>query len=75
MRKVMQQSHGDRSRLCYLGHALMESRHGLAVDIETTQASGTAAREGAKTMVARTVADKGYHENTTDLRAIPPVDS
>ena len=53
----------------------MESRHGLAVDIETTQASGTAAREGAKTMVARTVADKGYHENTTDLRAIPPVDS
>ncbi len=45
----------------------MENRHGLAVDVETTQASGTAEREATKTMVARTVkkpatlgADKGY---------------
>jgi hypothetical protein len=65
--RLYKKSEGDKSRLCYLGHALMENRHGLAVDAETTRASGTAEREAAKTMVARTVkkpatlgADKGY---------------
>ena len=45
----------------------MENRNALAVDVETTPASGTAEREAAKTMVARTVtgkatlgADQGY---------------
>ena len=65
--RLYKKSEGDKSRLCYLGHALMENRHGIAVDVETTQASGTAEREAAKAMVARTVnkqaklgADKGY---------------
>ena len=51
-----------------LGHALMENRNGLAVDVETTHASGTAEREAAKTMMIRSIrknkatlgADKGY---------------
>lgn len=58
---------GERSRLCYLGHALMETRNGLAVDVETTLATGTAEREAAAAMVTRSVkrgstlgADKGY---------------
>lgn len=65
--RLYKKSEGDKSRLCYLGHALMENRHGLAVDVETTRASGTAEREAAKLMVARTIkkpatlgADKGY---------------
>lgn len=65
--RLYKKSEGDKSRLCYLGHALMENRHGLAVDVETTRASGTAEREAAKAMVERTVkkpatlgADKGY---------------
>ena len=65
--RLFKKSEGSQSRLCYMGHALMENRHGLAVDVETTRASGTAEREAAKTMVARTVAkpatlgaDKGY---------------
>jgi transposase len=65
--RLYKKSEGDKSRLCYLGHALMENRHGLAVDVQTTRASGTAEREAAKLMVARTVkkpatlgADKGY---------------
>jgi len=65
--RLYKKSEGDKSRLCYLGHALMENRHGLAVDVETTLASGTAEREAAKTMVTRTLkkpatlgADKGY---------------
>ena len=51
-----------------LSHALMENRNGLAVDVETTHASGTAEREAAKTMMIRSIrknkatlgADKGY---------------
>ena len=49
--RLYKKSEGDKSRLCYLGHALMENRNGLAVDVETTHASGTAEREAAKTMM------------------------
>ena len=65
--RLFKKSEGDKSRLCYIGHALMENRNGLVVDAQTTLASGTAEREAAKTMVARTLtkpatlgADKGY---------------
>lgn len=66
--RLYKKSEGDKSRLCFMGHALMENRHGLVVDVETTHATGTAEREAAKTMVERTVkkagatlgADKGY---------------
>ncbi len=38
---------GKESRLCYMGHALMENRNGLAVGGGVTQASGTAERDHA----------------------------
>lgn len=51
----------------HLTHILMENRNGLVVDVETTQANGTAEREAAETMAKRTLksgstlgADKGY---------------
>ena len=66
--RLYKKSPGDKPKLCYMGHVLMENRNGLVVDVETTQATGTAEREAAKTMVARTIlkagatlgADKGY---------------
>lgn len=42
---------GPASRLCYMGHLLMENRNGLVVDTETTHATGTAEREAAEAMV------------------------
>jgi transposase len=33
---------GQAARLCYVGHAVMENRHGLLVDFLVTTASGTA---------------------------------
>ena len=59
---------GDKSRLCYLDHALMENRNGLVVDATTTLASGTAERDAALIMAGRSIkkvgatlgADKGY---------------
>lgn len=44
---------GQPAKLCYMGHALMENRHGLAVDGGVTQATGTAEREAALAMVER----------------------
>jgi IS5 family transposase len=65
--RLCKKSSGDKSRLCYMGHALMENRNGLVVDAEVTQASGTAERQAALQMVKRSVrrgstlgADKAY---------------
>ena len=60
---------GKETRLCFTGHVLMANRHGLAVDVELTQATGTSEREAAMTMLQRRGgrrrrctlgADKGY---------------
>ena len=43
---------GKEAKLNYLGHVLMENRHGLAVQTELTPAMGPAEREAAMTMIA-----------------------
>ncbi|MET3132784.1 transposase [Oxalobacteraceae bacterium GrIS 1.11] len=66
--RLYKKSKGDKSRMSYLGHALMENRNGLVVDAETTLATGTAERDAALTMAKRSMtkagstlgADKGY---------------
>lgn len=42
---------GKEAKLCYMGHVLMDNRHGLVVDARLTQASGTAERQAAQEMV------------------------
>src|SRR5262249_28660569 len=71
---------GTPSKLCYLGHAVSENRHGLIVDAMVTQANGTAERSAAVQMLEdlpgdrrRTVgADKAYDARgfVADLREI-----
>lgn len=66
--RLFRKGPGKGAQLCYLGHALIENRNGLVVDVEVTQASGTAEWEAALTMVKRTrgksratlAGDKGY---------------
>ena len=45
--RLYRKGDGKESRLCYMGHALMENRNGLVVGGGATQASGTAEREHA----------------------------
>jgi len=45
--RLYRKGHGQESRLCYMGHAVMENRNGLAVSGEVTHATGTAEREAA----------------------------
>jgi hypothetical protein len=49
--RLYRKARGQASKLCYMGHLLMENRNGLVVDTETTHATGTAEREAAEAMV------------------------
>ena len=58
---------GKEAKLCFLGHAVADNRHGLLVATETTLATGTAEREAAARMLRRAKrrrgtagGDKGY---------------
>jgi transposase len=48
--RLYKKAKGHEAKLAYLGHVLMENRHGLVVDTRVTQAMGTAEREAALAM-------------------------
>jgi transposase len=50
--RLYRKAKGKETKLCYMGHAMMENRHGLVTDTEVTQATGTAEREAAVDMVS-----------------------
>jgi IS5 family transposase len=66
--RLYRKGNGQSSRLCFMGHALMENRNGLVVDATLTHATGTAEREATLTMLDRRArgrritlgADKAY---------------
>jgi IS5 family transposase len=67
--RLARKGNGKEAKLCLDGHALMENRHGLVVDVLVTAATGTAEREAALVMLDRRPrrghpatlgADKGY---------------
>jgi len=49
--RLYRKGNGQPAKLCYMGHALMENRHGLAVDGGISLATGTAEREEALAMI------------------------
>ncbi|WP_157014965.1 IS5 family transposase [Mesorhizobium xinjiangense] len=51
--RLYRKADGRESRLCFMGHVVMENRNGLAVDAMLTQATGTAEREAALAMLDR----------------------
>src|SRR5215475_15260427 len=78
--KLYKKGDGQPAKLCYMGHALMENRHGLVVDGALTLATGTAEREATLEMLDRRPrrgrpitlgADKAYdvRQFIKDLRA------
>jgi transposase len=50
--KLCRKGAGKEARLGFLGHALVENRHGLVVDGRVSEASGTAERDEAEVRVA-----------------------
>jgi transposase len=51
--RLYRKAAGRESRLCFMGHVLMENRSGLAVGAALTRATGTAEREAALTLLER----------------------
>jgi transposase len=51
--RLYRKGDGQPARLCYMGHALMENRNGLAVGALATLATGTAEREAALALIER----------------------
>ena len=51
--RLYKKSPGTGAALCFMGHALMENRHGLIVQGDLTQADGHAERRAALDMVHR----------------------
>jgi transposase len=68
--KLYRKSSNTAAKLCFIGHALAENRHGLIVQADATTASSRAEREAAIAMIERhspgserrltVAADKGY---------------
>jgi transposase len=50
--RLYRKGKGKEAKLCFMGHALMENRHGLIVAGRVSEASGTAERAEAEAMVA-----------------------
>jgi transposase len=59
--RLYKKAKGQEAKLAYLGHVLMENRHGLVVNTRVTQATGTAEREAA---LAMSEAIPGQHRAT-----------
>jgi transposase len=49
--RLCKKAAGQASKLCHMGHVVMENRNGLVVETNTTLATGTAEREAAGEMM------------------------
>jgi transposase len=49
--RLFRKGKGKEAKLAFLGHALMENRHGLLVDFRVTEANGTAERDAVPTLL------------------------
>jgi transposase len=64
--RLARKGNNREAKLSYAGHAIIDNRHGLVVNAEATQATGTAERDAAVAMAsalpegATLGADKGY---------------
>jgi transposase len=57
--RLYRKAQGREAKLCYMGHALMENRNGLAVGAQVTLASGTAEREASEAMLGAKTRETG----------------
>jgi transposase len=56
--RLYRKADGRESRLCFMGHVLMENRNGLAIEAALTRATGTAERETALALLGRRTTDR-----------------
>ena len=70
--RLLREGQGKEARLAFLGHALMENRHGLLMDFIVGQATGTAEQDAVPELLDG-LWERGYHPRT--LGADPGYDT
>jgi transposase len=61
--RLLRKGKGKEAKLVFMAHALMENRHGMLVDFQMTQATGTAERDTALVLVDE-AKERGFHPKT-----------
>ena len=61
--RLLRKGQGKEARLAFMGHALMENRHGLLMDFIVSQATGTAERDAVPELLDG-VRERGYRPRT-----------
>ena len=61
--RLARKGKGKEAHLAFMGHALMENRHGLLVDFQLTQATGTAERDAVPELIEQ-ARERGFHPRT-----------
>jgi transposase len=64
--RLYRKGKGREAKLCYMGHVLMENRHGLVVQAQATIATGTAEAETAEELVEQLVVQAVTATGTAD---------
>ena len=61
--RLLRKGKGKEAKLVFMAHALMGNRHGMLVDFQTTQATGTAERDIVPVLVDQ-AKERGFHPKT-----------
>ena len=72
--RLYRKAAGREARLCYMGHATMENRHGLAVAGMVTLANGTAERRASETMLKAKAKETGQRITVGEDKAFDSAD-
>jgi hypothetical protein len=72
--RLYRKAAGREAKLCYMGHAAMENRHGLAVAGMVTLASGTAERRASEKMLKTKAREAGNRITAGEDKAYDTAD-
>ncbi|MGH6853152.1 MAG: transposase, partial [Methylocella sp.] len=72
--RLYRKAAGREAKLCYMGHATMENRHGLVVAGQVTPANGTAEREASEEMLAAQREQAGHRISVGEDKAYDTAD-
>jgi transposase len=72
--RLYRKAAGREAKLCYMGHATMENRHGLAVAGMVTLANGTAERRASETMLKAKAKEAGRRITVGEDKAYDTAD-
>jgi transposase len=72
--RLYRKAAGREAKLCYMGHAIMENRHGLAVAGTVTHANGTAERRASERMLKAKAKQAGHRITAGEDKAYDTAD-